>query len=327
MIYPNVHIKVPDNYTTSILKSFCKDFSLPIQIHTPEFMEYYINLYDAYYETKFKFMELRNTINKFDSLEGFESYKQKFTDSIIDRMKESNVYNELLNCDVEAKYPIEKEVGGITFSKSVEKLYNPTNSGNYYISIDLRRANFQALKYHNPEIVFNSDEYEELLDVLGCQYDYFKLSKYIRQVIFGNLDMKKIPRIERYITQNILIYIINHCQNYINRDNIEVFTTDEIIIHCSEQNWYDENKLYQLKQLIEENTNSNVHVENYRLKYIGNNFYLKEHLNDMPTFKGGSSIYFPQAFKHVEGMDLNERDLCFNYEGHIAMFKEPLIWE
>ena len=30
----------------------------------------------------------------------------------------------------------------------------------------------------NPEIVFNSNEYEELLDVLGCQYDYFKLSKY-----------------------------------------------------------------------------------------------------------------------------------------------------
>lgn len=315
------------DYPEQTLRGFVKNYSLPIQIYNPDFIEYYIELYDEYYDTKRKYREFQNAVSKFNSINIFEEYKHNLTDTIIHELKSTEAYKKFMETPAEHMYEISPKVCDVPFCKTVN-IYTPDNHNKYFISIDLRRANYQALKFYNPDIVFNTPTFEHILAKYGCEYEYFLNSKNIRQVIFGNLDMprmSRITRIERFLTQNILKYIIGHLQ--FKPENVAVFTTDEIILKLSDNKWFDDEKLDRLKILIEDECSANVHVENFKLNYIGNKFYVKEHKYDLPTFKGGSSIYFPQAYKHYTNQPLSDMDLCFNYEGQIARFLEPLKWD
>ena len=318
-------IKINKDFSETLLKSFCKDWKLPIQIYTTEFMEYYINLYDTILNTKSKFYDFQQTLNKFNNFNEFQQYEHNLIFSLADRIKSTEAYKYFNECDLDSVYPITKDVQGVIFSKSGD-IYKPENHGNYYISIDLKKANFQALKYHDGNLIFNSKDYEDLLRLQQCEYTYFWQSKQVRQVMFGQLNMGRIARIERFITQTILTYILEHLSDYIKKEDIIIFTADEIIIRCTENTFWNDDKLYDLKSIISEDCDVDIHVENFKLNYIENKFYVKEHKTDVPIFKGGSSIYFPQAFKHYMNQELCDKDLCFSYEGNIAKFIEPLKW-
>lgn len=192
-------IKIDKDFPETLLKSFCKDWNLSMQIHTPEFMEYYINLYDLIFKTKSKFYDFQQTLNKFNNINEFQQYEHNLIFSLADRIKSTDAYEYFNNCNLDSIYPVSKDIQGIVFSKSGD-IYKPENHGNYYISIDLKKANFQALKYHDGSLVFNVRDYENLLRLQHCEYPYFWQSKHIRQVMFGQLNMGRIAKVERFMT-------------------------------------------------------------------------------------------------------------------------------
>lgn len=307
-------------YNESVLKGFCKDCSLPIQIYDPEYVSYYINLYDPFYLCKEKFVQFEQTISQFDSINAFKEYKSKLKNSVIQSIKDTPAYQTLQEDDLDIKFPVKKEVRTIPYSKTIN-IYNQHNIGKYFLSIDLCKANYQALKLYNPEIVLNSNSYDELLKQF-TSHSYLIQSKYIRQFIFGNLNMNRIVRLERWITQTLLEYLL--VSKRFEEEDIVAFTTDELIIKLDR--FMEPANCHELAQLIKIELGIDVHVESFKLSYLGNTFYLKEHSDTIPTFKGGSSIYFTQAVKHYLELPLEDKDLCFSYEGHIAKFLEPLKW-
>ena len=64
----------------------------------------------------------------------------------------------------------------------------------------------------------------------------------------------------------------------------------------------------------------------FKLNYIGNNTYIKEHKDSKPTFKGCSSVYMPQAVKAYYNIPIEDTDMLFQYEKQLAKFVTPLKW-
>ena len=82
------------------------------------------------------------------------------------------------------------------FSVGDLNIYNNSNTGKKFISIDLKKANFQALRKFNPEIVMNCGHTTILLNI-SMVTNISKKSKYTRQVIFGKLNPRRTITFEK----------------------------------------------------------------------------------------------------------------------------------
>ena len=69
-------------------------------------------------------------------------------------------------------------------------IYKPMFDGACFFSLDLKKANYHVLKFYHPNLVLNTHTYEDFIGQF-TEFDYIRKSKYIRQVIFGNLNPKK----------------------------------------------------------------------------------------------------------------------------------------
>lgn len=213
-------------------------------------------------------------------------------------------------------------------------IYNELNVGKCFLSIDLKKANFQALHNFNPEIVMGCDNYEDLMDYFGGD-DYFKHSKYTRQVIFGKLNPKRTIQYEKYLIKQLFQESKNEILKFL-YDNTKLVSvkTDELIFHITDENIISKINLTDLKKEIKNNNNLDVHVEIFTLYRIvsenHNNVivdgYKKVFYNDKNRYdlKNVSSIFFPQIYSFANGLEINEYDLYFNAEGQVAKFCNPL---
>ncbi len=307
-----------------ILKRFCNDYSLPISVYEPKLMEYYINLYDDILQTKSKYELLKTTLADFDyDKDAFLSYGNQLAERVINKIKGTDAFNNFMNCNMDEYMPVHNEIEGIKYVKSVN-LYNPDNDGKYFVSVDMRKANFQALQYFDRKIVFNTNSYNDFISMFTDK-TYFKESKDIRQVIFGKLTNGRFQRQERHMMElalNVLIHF-GYPAN-VPPSAVKVFTTDEIILEGKpEELFYTD-----LGHIIFVNTGIQVKVESFKLKYLGHGAYVKEHENgEPPTFKCCSSVYFPQIYKTYMGKPVHDEDLYFMHEKKLAKFVEPLEWE
>ena len=307
-------------------KKFIKDFSLPIQVTNPEFLPYYIDLYDDLFDTRKKWKIFESSLNQFDNEQLLAEEEHHLIFEVVDLIKNSKEYQQFTSCDIDKVVPITKEIDGVPFTKSVN-IYNKDNHDKYFLSIDLKKANYQSLKTFmngiNKPNILTSDSYEDFISRF-TEIELFKISKHIRQVLFGQLNMNRITHMERYLTGFVLSKLIQSLE--FTPDNIKTYTHDEIIV--STNSFYDSVRCNCLKNLIYDLTSGiEVHVESFKLKYVGNNTYFKVHEVDVPTIKGGSSVYIPQLLKAYRHQPLQDEDLYFQYEKQLAKFINPLTWE
>ena len=94
----------------------------------------------------------------------------------------------------------------------------------FFISIDLKSANFNSMKYYDESMVFNCNSWSELLKLFTDEI-YFQKSKSFRQKIFWLLDAKKINVVEKY-----LISIIKNTLDPFLKDRNYYTNTDEVFI-------------------------------------------------------------------------------------------------
>jgi hypothetical protein len=315
--------------TQSLWKHFIKSFSLPIQVTDTKFMEYYLELYDNLFDTKFKFKIFLDALDNFDNEQQFLEYEHKLIYEIVDKIKNSTEYCELNNCDISALMPLSNNK-----LNKASSIYSPNNANKYYVSIDLAKANFQALKYfidnftkstdaisENNHHVLSFDSYEEFMGAF-TDIELFKISKNLRQVIFGQLNCRRIQYIELYLIEKVLFTLIEKCKYDSSR--IVNISHDEIIFEADK---LDDNAVQScISDIIKSELNINVHVESFKLNYIGNNTYIKEHKDSKPTFKGCPSVYMPQAVKAYYNKPIEDTDMLFQYEKQLAKFVTPLNW-
>lgn len=296
---------------------FTKDYNLPINIFNEEMFSYYRELYKdfwPYCEEQLMEDEIKSFDNNVDVW--LESYAH-LRDNIINTLENSEAYKTFNSKDM-SEYDIPKEL-----NVGEHSIYNEETEGKYFMSIDLKKANFQALKYVG---VLNDNTYEDFIKRFGGS-EYFAKSKYLRQVIFGKLNPKRQVKVEKYLMSKIL--------KDFSAWNLYSLNSDEAIFLLTEKE--KDSLTSQVIEFMESNIKKKLGIE-VRMEVVtikrlpivnshGNKVdaYIRHNvITDEETLKKASTTFYPQIYKLWKGMEINEKDKMFFFEDQLATFNEPL---
>lgn len=299
-----------------ILKRWAKDYNLPIKIFEEPYFSYLIDLYDDCFKTKEKLELLENIIKDFDNDDDYLNYNNHVTDSIVQSIKEKDSYKQFISMTMDDY--------NIVSSYPKNDIYKQQNINKFYISFDLVKANYQSLMFIDKDIVFNTSDYNDFLSIF-TEYDYIKESKYIRQVIFGQLNPKRQQKIQRYLIEQIILHLLNY--NYFEESMIAMASTDEVVFEITEDLALALSKDFKkFVEAIKNDLNIDVDIEIFKLDYVGEKAYVKEFLNkEGYQFACVPLIYYPQIYKKYNSMPVSDEDLVFKHEHQLVKFLKPIF--
>ena len=313
-------------YNEELSKRFVSDYNLPIPIINRRAFFYHLDLYEKHYGAFTKYKKLWNMIN-----EKFEGDAQKFLDHYYE-VRESMIQSVLNNEAYQYFNTMPMERFEIKDRPNItsNNIYNEENVGKWFISVDLKKANFQALNLVDRDILLNSDTYEEFVDKF-TDLEYIKESKYTRQVLFGKLNPKRHITVEKYYITNLykklnddFIILKNKCVSLHN---------DEIVFQSAELSNGVAQKLVKDIEKVAAEMGLDVKVECFTLRgyalysldkpHFKKTFYTKEYSS---FIKGKYKlISAPLPFHSIIYRFMNgyvervtELDRLIQYEGLVA---------
>jgi len=290
--------------TNSMKRRFLKDFGLPLQIVQEPHFSYGLRTIDKEYNSLAKYELFLKTIEILGD-QNILDYVAELVQTIISDIKSKDAFKTFKADNLE-KY-------NLANSKNKKgNLYIEDNIDVDFVSIDLIKANFNALREYDENIL--PQDYEEFISKY-TELEYFKQSKYLRQMIFGNLEPKKQQKIQRFIISDIA--------NKLNGMNIFTSSTDELVVRNSEELVVRKSDLEEVLQRLA-GTYNFLRIESFTLKNILNDYYVREY-EDKVEFKQCSSIVFLQILKYYRGEPILEEDRKFYYERQIATFDQSII--
>lgn len=317
-------------YNRELAKRFISDYKLPIPLINEEYFFYYLNLYQEDYDSLGKYNQLLDMINEKyggDCNKFLEDY-YNVRDKIITTVIESEAFQKFNTMDMNV-FTIKKKPN-ITSNN----IYKQTNIGKFFISIDLKKANFQTLRNIDKDIVFGADTYEDFIGKF-TDLDYIKESKYSRQVIWGKCNPKRHITAEKYFITQIYKKVIEQFP-YLS-DKCVSLSNDEMIFNVEFLFYNDKLTCFRLRERIEKIAKEigfEVHVEFFHLRAynlvfkesrsVRKTFFMKDYFCTDGKFKliGVPLQYHSICYKLYKGKELNEIDYHFDYEGMNARFCE-----
>lgn len=296
---------------------FCKDCNIPIKVfNEPYFMDR-LKLFDNFYGTLEKWDTFTEFLSKYENEQlYFEDYN-KVKDSAIEDIKSSEAYQRFNSCDMN-----QYKVSPVHASLSPKDIFKQSNDGREFISIDMKKANFSALRHYDADIFSGCETWEEFIS----QYTYNRHiinSKYIRQVILGNCNPKRHVTYEKYIMDQILSELETDCMLL---GEVAFFSNDEIVIDVTElEDTVKSVILYKAKS-IEKTVGVPLRVELFVLHAIcGTEGFYKEIIDKDETryeFKCLDAYKMPFVLRKAAGEEITESDKVFYQDGLLAKFIE-----
>lgn len=317
-------------YNRELAKRFISDYKLPIPLINEKYFFYHLALYQEDYNSLEYYFELLDMIgekyggdcNKF--LEDYYNVRDKIITTIV----ESEAFQKFNTMDMNV-FTVKKKPN-ITSNN----IYKQTNIGKFFISVDLKKANFQTLRNIDKDIVFGADTYEDFIGKF-TDLDYIKESKYSRQVIWGKCNPKRHITAEKYFITQIYKKVIEQFP-YLS-DKCVSLSNDEMIFNVEFLFYNDKLTCFTLREHIEKIAKEigfEVHVEFFHLRAynlvfkesrsVRKTFFMKDYFCTDGKFKliGVPLQYHSICYKLYKGKELNEIDYHFDYEGMNARFCE-----
>ena len=315
MVETNLEVK-------QLRSKFVRDFQLPIQVVQSPYFDNMIEMLEKDFGAKTKYLNLLEIIrDRFDGkINKFLEYRHKVVNDILSYIENSEAYKDFL-----ADKSVLDDYKPIVANR---ELYTQEQSGHFFVSYDMIKANFQALRYANPAIVKDCETYEEFVGKF-TDIDYFKHAKQLRQETFGKLNGKRTAAIEKRVSNNF-------AKEYSQRLGIygfELFSikTDEIIFKfCGREKEFESmhvsntefdgfkfrvNKFKLTHQAFKRSTS-----ESQLVAFIKED-YLKA---DRRTLHCVPDTYYPQVYKLLNGMKIDDSDQVFYFEHELCKFLNPI---
>ena len=300
---------------------FVRDFQLPIQVVQSPYFENTIKLLEDDCGAQTKYLLLLELIrDKFDGNSNkFLEYRHKVVDEILSYILNSEAYKEFL-----ADKTVLDDYTPIVANR---ELYTQEQSGHFFISYDMIKANFQALRYANPAIVKDCETYEDFIGKF-TDIDYFKHAKQLRQETFGKLNGKRTAAIEKRVSNEFAKVLIERL-----KDKFTLFSikTDEIIFKFSGT----EEEFKKFKIADEEFDSFKFRANKFKLthqefkrhtsesKIVA--FIKEDYLNaDRRSLHCVPDTYYPQVYKLLNGIKIDDSDLVFYFDHELSKFLYPL---
>ena len=315
------------NISNTLKQRFAKDTGLPIKVFDSPYFESRLNLFESQFEAKTKFNRFLHMLSN-----NFKNESEFFKEH--DRIKQAAL--DYLNGNkAMIRFSREEDMNQFAIHNTGypnSGVFKDCHVGKYLLSLDMKKANFTALRHYDSSIFDDAETYEDFIGKF-TDSEYIKKSKYIRQVIFGQINPKRQQTYERYLMDKVLTILFS--RTHIERNKILYFGTDEIVVDISEfvhNGKLDEKLSEMVKRVVDKSCSEgiNVRAEYYRLgKVEGTKGYFKLFLFESSDvrveFKGLDSIEYPFAVRALYGSVPSDEDFVFIHEGRLAELLEPIF--
>lgn len=323
---------------------FVEDTGLPIQVIQSPFFESRIELFEKEFEAKTKYENYLGFVN-----EHYDGSAHKFLDDyfairsrIIDDRANSVAF-KAFNED-KAITSLFKEFKPIVGNVNLYTQEQVKDGSNCFLTFDMKKANFQALRKINPEIVLNAENYHDfIMNYCDEKWEWIAESKRTRQIIFGQLNPKRTMQVEKvFIGQ--LVDILSKYESIAKHFTLFSMNSDELIYKLNAGEDFDAVISEVATELCENAMNDKDLFERTGIRYRIEFFKLTCHtfkarntdrqthvyvknfmLDDKREYKCADVKYFPQTYKLINGLEVNDNDLVFfNDNMELARFLYPL---
>ena len=318
-VFKKVNQNAKFRYDFDLAARFVSDYKLPVSvINSKSIFRNQLVMLEPEYGAMTKWDELWQLIDeKYEgSQKAFLDDYYQIRDKIIMSTLDNPAYKEFNEMDM-SKYAFKRPEG-----VSKNNVYNGANLRKRFFSIDMSKANFQALRFVNPDIVLGAKTYVEFINKF-TPLEYVSTSKYSRQVIFGKLNVERQMTVERYITNEIRLLIQD-------LPELEVFrksgaclvsqSNDELIYETTEV----DNGVVDMKKVSEviiknvhEQLGIDVHTEEYTLR--GWQLCAKSNSHVSQTFFEKIRLDKQEEFRHLVCVPLSFHNIIYK-----LLYKQPL---
>ena len=300
---------------------FVDDNQLPMTVVEDPYFDERIKMLEGEFHAQLKYLSLMETVrdNFGGNMQKFLEHRHSVKDQILSHILNSEGYKAMLA----DKSPLEncKLVVG------ANELYTEQQDGGLFLSFDMIKANFQALRYVDPSIVFDCDTWEEFVARFS-DVEYLASAKQVRQEVLGKLNGKRLAAIEKYHSNEFAKKLRECYGDWLTPFSIK---TDEIILKFNGS----EKEFERLNVQNEEFNGFKFRVNKFKLnmrtfkrafsdKRI--NIFEKEDFLDghRRNLKCVPATYYPQVYKLLNGMEISDSDLVFTSDHELCKYMKPL---
>lgn len=290
----------------ALKKRFCKDCNLSIAVFDNPYFYEHLQTLDILEDCIDKFDVFCNELQQFANEQEYFEYYNNVKDSMIAFIKAVPEYEDFINADHKCQPCASKR-----------NLYVEQNDGRSFVSIDMKKANFSAMRHYSKNIFDNCETWEQFVSKFTYS-QHIVNSKYIRQVILGACNPKSQIRYEHYL-MNIMCNHIMACL-----PNVSIFSLgeDEIIIEVpSSGTGFSMRELKKVVNSCRDGIGILVRVESFELSKIDDG-WVKSYNDDSGKvdFKCIDAEIYHQVVKHYFGKPITDNDLVFYHNGRLAKF-------
>jgi len=299
---------------TGLKKRFCKDCNLPINLFDEPYFTQRLKALDVQFDCVKKFDTFCADLEKYDTEQEYFEYYNTVKDSVINMIKDNTEYMKFLNDDFADVRVVTKNI-----TLGNKNLYIEGNQDKTFISIDMKKANFSALRHYSPAIFKNVETWEQYIGFFTPS-EHIRNSKYIRQVILGACNPKRQITYERYLMTMLYLHIKSELDGKVSFYSLG---NDEIIISVAGTS-VSAKEIKAAIATCPQKIGELVRFEMFDLQKVGDYGWMKV-IYDEPErveFKTINADIYHQIVKHYWNMPITEDDLVFRYNGVLARFLE-----
>lgn len=299
-----------EEITIRLKERFCKDNNLNIRLYQePYFMER-LKLYDKKFNTLEKWNQFLNDIEEFKTDEEYFAYYNNVKDTVINYIKSQPAFENFRN-DNFNKYKVKN------YNIPSSNIFHESNNNKSFISIDLKKGCYSALRYFDKSIVANTDSYEEFLSKFTNKQSIIN-SKYIRQVIFGNCIAGRQTTVEKYMMSLMMDKLQELNLNFAG------YTDDEIIICYDEKAKKSFDKIKEIVYKVTKENDFDVHFEVFNIERIKkSDVYVKNFLDKKePEIKCANHLTMPFVLRILNDELPTPNDFVFYENKNLAILLE-----
>lgn len=301
-----------DPYTIEL---FSKYSMVPIPVPLPEYMDYYMDMFEPYYGTRQFFNIFETEFKKHRNVSAYTLFINNLMGTIVNDIKNLENTKEFMKKKFDEHVPhLNFTNTDLSFMKKKGTVYVENNNSKQFLSIDIKAANYNILKDYDQGIVLGFDTWTDLIKSYTTD-EFIIKSKHFREVVFGKVGTTpKALNLCPYYLSNVLNILYTQ-YDYKETDIVSV-NCDEIVLKYRGE----------IPENILKTYPGFYNVEVYDLhKFQNKPFYYKQIKYPIvkTTFKCVPKKFIAQAIKKFEKKGIEENDLKFLDEGMVAQYSKP----
>lgn len=307
--------------TNQLRRRFCKETGILIHIYEEPYFTARLHLYNRVFPIEQRWEVFSNSLDHYKNEQDFYEDYNRVKEDCINYIKETKGFQRFNQEDM-------NQFRVVNTNFATRDVYKETNVGKWFLSIDMVKANFTALKAYDTTIFGDAITWEDFIAKFTKNMHFIE-SKYLRQVVMGTLNPKRQVTYEKYLMDHIMEILISSGFG----DQIHTFVNDEVVVELLHAENYEF-----ICKILNERLPDKIKIKTtlYQLhKVNAHKGYLLQIYDKLTAemldgekspspieikLKGVSAIDYPFVLKELLNEDPDEMDKVFVHEGRLAKF-------